>query len=125
MRSAFFAITLIGCLASPALAQNMPVSTFLAKADALKAKGVMAVFSSSDIAVLKKEVQAAGLAARTERKAREASGQPKLACPPEKVSMNSDELLASFRAIPAEQRPRVTVKEAMADLVRKRYPCPK
>ena len=112
--------------ASPTLAfaQNMPVSTFLAKADALKAKGAMALFSS-DIGVLKSEIQAAGLAARTERKAREAAGQPKLACPPEKMSMTSDELMAFFRTIPADQRPRVSTKDAMAAMVRKRFPCPK
>ena len=124
MRSAFVVVALIGCLATPALAQNMPVSTFLAKTDGLKAKGMMAILSS-DIGLLQQELQAAGLAARTERKAREASGKPKLACPPEKIRMNSDELLASFRAIPAEQRSRVSVKEAMVDFVRKRYPCPK
>jgi hypothetical protein len=110
--------------ATPAFAQNMPVSTFLEKADALKAQGMMAILSP-DIGVLKKEVQAAGLAARAERQAREAAGQPRLACPPEKVSMNSDELIEAFRAIPAAQRPRVSVKQAMTEMVRRRYPCPK
>jgi hypothetical protein len=110
--------------ATPVFAQNMPVSTFLEKADALKAQGMMAMLSP-DIGVLKKEIQAAGLAARAERQAREAAGQPRLACPPDKLSMNSDELIESFRAIPAAKRPRVTVKQAMTELVRKRYPCPK
>lgn len=114
----------LSILATPVFAQNMPVSTFLEKADALKAKGMMAMLSP-DIGVLKKEIQAAGLAARAERQAREAAGKPRLACPPEKVSMNSDELIESFRAIPVAQQPRVTVKQAMTEMVRKRYPCPK
>ncbi len=124
MKTAYFIAAAAALIATPVLAQNMPVSTFLEKADALKAKGPMALFSS-DIGVLKKEIQAAGLAARAERQAREAAGKPRLACPPEKVSMNSDELIESFRAIPVAQQPRVTVKQAMTEMVRKRYPCPK
>ena len=124
MKTTYLLVASLCASATPAFAQYMPVSTFLEKADALKAKGMMAMLSS-DIGVLKKEIQAAGLAARAERQAREAAGQPRLACPPEKVSMNSDELIESFRAIPAAQRPRVTVKQAMTEMVRKRYPCPR
>ena len=124
MKLSYFIVAAAALIATPVLAQNMPVSTFLEKADALKAKGPMALFSS-DIGVLKKEIQAAGLAARAERQARDAAGQPRLACPPEKISMNSDQLMESFRAIPAAQRSRVTVKQAMTEMVRKRYPCPK
>ncbi len=80
---------------------------------------------SSDIGLLQREVQAAGLANRTERLARISAGQKPLACPPEKLGMSSDELIAAFRAIPPAQRTRVTIKDAMADMVRKRYPCPK
>jgi hypothetical protein len=121
VKKALFITAALSAFVTPAFAQNMPVSTFLEKADALKAKGMMAMFSS-DIGILKKEIRAAGLAMRTER---QAAGQPKLACPPEKISMDSDELIESFRAIPVAQRPRVTVKQAMTDIVRKRYPCPK
>ena len=124
MKAASLLAAILFVSAAPALAQNMPVSTFLEKADALKAQGMMAMLSP-DIGVLKKEIQAAGLAARAERQAREAAGKPRLACPPEKVSMNSDELIESFRAIPVAQQPRVTVKQAMTEMVRKRYPCPK
>lgn len=124
MKIALIIAAALSAFAKPAFAQNMPVSTFLEKADALKAKGMMAMLSP-DIGILKNEIQAAGLAARAERQAREAAGQPRLACPPEKVSMNSDELIESFRAIPVAQRPRITVKQAMTEMVRKRYPCPK
>jgi hypothetical protein len=105
-------------------AQNMPVSTFLAKADALKAKGAMAMFSS-DIGLLKNEVQAAGLAYRAERKASEARGNPPEICRPEKAGLDSDELIASFRTIPAALRAKTTVKQGMIALLRKKFPCPK
>ena len=124
MRSAFFVAVLIGSLATPAFAQNMPVSTFLEKADALKAKGIMAMLSS-DIGVLKAEVQAAALSYRKERKASEAAGNKPEVCPPEKGSLNTDELTASFRAIPAEARPRTTVKQAWIGYMKRKYPCPK
>ena len=62
----------LSIFATSASAQNMPVSTFLAKADALKAKGPLALFSS-DIGVLKKEVEAAAVSYRGDRKAAIAS----------------------------------------------------
>jgi hypothetical protein len=110
--------------ATPAFAQNMPVSTFLEKADALKAKGMMAMLSS-DIGLLKAEVQAAALSYRKERKAAEAAGRKPEVCPPEKGSLNTDELTTSFRAIPAETRPRTTVKQAWIGYMKRKYPCPK
>jgi hypothetical protein len=109
---------------TPVFAQNMPVSTFLEKADALKAKGMMAMLSS-DIGLLKAEVQAAALSYRKERKAAEAAGRKPEVCPPEKGSLNTDELTASFRAIPAEARPRTTVKQAWIGYMKRKYPCPK
>ena len=110
--------------ASPAVAQNMPVSTFLAKADALKAKGAMALFSS-DVGLIKQEVQAAALSYRNDRKASEAAGKPKEVCPPEKGSMNSDEIMNAFRAVPEAARPRTTVKQAWVAYMKRKYPCPK
>ena len=112
----------LSVLATSAFAQNMPVSTFLAKADALKAKGPLALFSS-DIGVLKKEVLAAALSYRSDRKASEAAGQRPEVCPPEKGSLNSDELMTAFRAIPAEARPRTTVKQAWIGYMKRKYPC--
>jgi hypothetical protein len=116
--------TILCASATPALAQNMSVSTFLEKADALKAKGMMAMLSS-DIGLLKKEVQTAALSYRAERKAAEAAGRKPEVCPPEKGSLNSDELTASFRSIPAEARPRTTIKQAWIAYMKSKYPCPK
>ena len=46
-----------GAAAASAGAQQMPVSTFLSKADALESKGPMALFSG-DLKLLKNEVSA-------------------------------------------------------------------
>jgi hypothetical protein len=102
----------------------MPVSTFLEKADALKAKGMMAMFSS-DAGLLKTEIQAAALSYRKERTASEAAGRKPEVCPPEKRSLDGDELIAMFRTIPAEARPRTTVRQAWVSFMKRKYPCPK
>ena len=103
-------------------AQTMPVSTFLDKAEALKKKGPMALFSS-DIGLLKKEVQNSGKALRAQQVAAQKAGRKPQHCMPEKVSFNSTEILDHFRAIPPAQR-NMTVQTAFASLVRKKYPCP-
>lgn len=111
-------------LSGPAAAQSMSVATFLEKVEALKAQGPLALMSP-DIGLIKREVEAAGMANRAERKARLAAGQKPMACPPEKVSMSSDDLINHFRTIPEAQRGKTSIKVAMADMVRKKYPCPK
>jgi hypothetical protein len=120
----FAAAVALPLFASPGFAQNMPVATFLEKADALKAQGVTAMFSS-DLEALKTEVRTAALAYRQERKAAEASGRKPEVCPPEKGGLDSDELINMFRTIPAEQRRRTTVKQAWISFVKRKYPCPK
>jgi hypothetical protein len=120
----YFIAAMLCASTAPAFAQNMPVSTFLEKADALKAKGMMAMFSS-DAGLLKTEVQTAALSYRKERKASEAAGRKPEVCPPEKGSLDTDELIAMFRTIPAEQRPRTTVKQAWISFMKRKYPCPK
>ena len=114
----------LSIFATSASAQNMPVSTFLAKADALKAKGPLALFSS-DIGVLKKEVEAAAVSYRGDRKAAQTAGQKPEVCPPDKFKLNSDDMLASFRAIPVAERPRTNVKQAWVMMMKQRFPCPK
>ena len=75
-------LILAASFTSPALAQSMPVATFLAKADALKAKGALALFSS-DIGKLKAEIQnsARRLGPSRTPLARPAVRPPR-ACPP-------------------------------------------
>jgi hypothetical protein len=121
--------TLIVALAAavpltPLFAQSMPVSEFLAKADALQKKGAMAVFSG-DIGKLKAEVTNSGKQLRAEQVAAQKAGRKPATCMPEqgKASISSNELLAHFRSIPPAQR-NMTVKAGFAGLMRKKYPCP-
>ena len=109
---------------TPVLAQSMPVSVFLAKADALQKKGAMALFSS-DIGKLKAEIVNSGKQIRAEQAAAQKAGRKPAVCMPEKgkASINSNELLAHFRSIPVAQRD-MTVKAGFAGLIRKKYPCP-
>lgn len=110
---------------APALANpgEMSVATFLAKADALRAKGPAALFSG-DMKVLKSEGEAAGAAYRARLAAERAAGRPS-SCPPPggKARMSSDQLLAHLRAYPAPARGGTTMKTAMADYFIKTYPC--
>ncbi len=102
---------------------DMSVATFLAKVEALQAKGALAMFSS-DIALLKAEGKAGGEAYRARLKKERAEGHPS-SCPPEGVKINSDELVAFLRTYPAQQRPRVTIRQGVADYFIKKFPCRK
>ena len=104
-------------------AAAMPVSTFLQKADALQAKGMMALFSS-DYKLLKGEVERNSAELRTERLAAKAAGRRPAYCPPEaQGGINSDELLRAFHTIPADKQPRTEVKDALRALLARKYPC--
>lgn len=116
--AAVFAIAVL--TAAPAAA--MPVSTFLTKAEALQKKGAMALFSS-DIGVLKKEMQASGSQIKAERLAAVKAGRKPDFCPPAKASMGSAELLGHLRAIPAAQRG-MPFKAAYKGFLVKKFPCP-
>jgi hypothetical protein len=105
-------------------ASAMPVSIFLQKADALQAKGMMALFSS-DYGLLKKEVTEASSQLRAERLAARAGGRRPAYCPPEQQgSLDSRDLLAAFRAIPPALAARTQVKDALRALLARKYPCP-
>jgi hypothetical protein len=107
----------------PAAAHAMKVSAFLQKAEALQKRGAMALFSK-DIGRLKKEVTDAGGQLRAERLAAEKAGRKPAYCPPEKSSLNSDELLSHMRAMSAAERERQEVKDALRNLMARKYPCP-
>lgn len=119
MRIGILALALIGASSA---ASAMDVATFLAKADALKSRGPLALLSS-DLGLLKSEAVNAGQALRTERIAQVAAGKPTAYCPPANSSMNSEELLAAMRAIPAADRSRLSVQAAMKALMVRKYPC--
>ena len=128
MKRTTIAIVLSFVVFGPAVAEAdqrpgaMPVSVFMAKAEALRAQGAMALFSS-DIGVLKAEVSGSAQAFRQRVKVEAANGRPS-ACPPEHAALTSDDLIAQMGSYPANARARIPVSEAVADLLRKRYPCP-
>lgn len=118
--AALFALLLIAVPAAAAPG-DMSVATFLGKADALKAKGIMAL-GSSDMKLLRDEGQAAGLAYHARLNNERAAGKPS-SCPPKGSKIGSDQLLNHLRTYPAGQRGGITMKSAMADYFIKTYPC--
>ncbi len=103
-------------------AQAMDVATFLVKADALEKKGMLALMSS-DYKLLTREIQTQGASLRAERLAAQKAGRKPAYCPPAKQSLTTREVLTAFRSIPAAQRPRVQVKDALRALMARKYPC--
>ncbi|HEY0027024.1 MAG TPA: hypothetical protein VGC35_04070 [Allosphingosinicella sp.] len=103
-------------------AHAMDVATFLAKADALEKKGMMALFSS-DYKVLKAEAEAAGSQLRAERAAAQKAGRKAAYCPPAKSELGAKELLGYLRTIPAARRPRMQLKDGLRGLLARKYPC--
>jgi hypothetical protein len=122
-----FSLTLLAAvaIAAPAMAApgDMSVATFLAKADALKAKGAMAMFAS-DYTLLQSEGAAAGKAYRSRLAAERTAGKPS-SCPPANVKVNSDQLISHFRTYPTARRESITLKTAVADYFIKTWPCKK
>jgi len=112
-------------LPSAAMAQTvlgtMSVATFLAKVDALAAKGPWAAFSS-DLSLLKNEVAYGGQTYRQQLKSEAAAGRPS-SCPPPRAPFSSDDVIAQMKTYSVGNRQHVTVSTAVADLFRKRYPC--
>lgn len=120
-----YRVALLVLLAVPgaASAQSMNADLFLTKANALMAKGPLALFSG-DYRLLKKEGEAAGAALRLERKALLAAGKPTPYCPPAaKGSLSSDELIGGIKAIPAAERRSMDTKTAMRRVLAHKYPC--
>jgi hypothetical protein len=116
-------LLLVALLAAvPATAQAMDVATFLAKADPLMKKGMMALFSS-DYKVLMGEVRTQSKSLREERLAAKAAGRPQAYCPPEKSGLTVDEIMHGLHSIPAAQQPRTPFRDAMKALLARKYPC--
>lgn len=112
----------IALAASPAMA--MPAATFLAKADALMAKGPLALLSS-DVGLLKTEAAHAGAELKAERLALLAQHKPTAYCPPAKSSISSDELIKSMHRIAAPELTKMQFKDAMRRVLEQKYPCPR
>ena len=108
---------------APAVAQDRPMTAgeFLARAEALEKKGMMALLSS-DIGRLKREIKDTGRALRAHQEAERKAGRRPAHCIPEEASINSGELMRHLRAIPPAQRD-MSFRAAFAALMQKKYPC--
>ena len=111
-------------LALPVAASSMTVAEFLARAEALKAKGMMAMMSS-DLPVIRGEMQAATSTYRADVDAARAKGRTDLGCPPPKgqAKISSDTIMADLAAIPKAAQAKMTVKAGLYAAMAKRYPC--
>ena len=99
----------------------MTVATFLQKAEALKARGMMAMFSS-DLQLLKGEVTGAAESLKAENAAARRAGRAPAFCA-EGVRLGSNELLAYFNAMPPALRQRTEVRDALRAYMARRHPC--
>jgi len=105
-------------VASPAGA--MSVADFLTKADALQAKGMMALFSS-DFRLLKADATD-GFKAWAAQIA--PPGRPPNACPPPGgLETTSAEILALLKAVPPAERATTRTADAFVAGLNRRYPC--
>ena len=111
-------------IALPVAASAMTVAEFLAKAEAIKSRGVAAMFAP-EIPQLKAAIAEAGAAYRADVDAGRAAGRNSLGCPPPKGKANvtSGEIVADFSTIPVAQRNTTSVKTAFYAMMRKRFPC--
>ena len=78
----------------------------------------------SDTRRLMDEVKGGFRIIRTEQAAARRAGRTPTTCMPEKVSLNPDQLLARFNAIPAARR-NMSVTDALREWMVERYPCPR
>lgn len=123
MKSFPFLFAIALTTSAPVFAQTMPLSAFLVKAAALEAKGPLALMSS-DLPIIKNEVKSSMVNYRAMIDAQKVARKPAHSCPPEKGKLDSDEMMAAFRAVPVAQRKSLTVQSALFAMMKKRYPCP-
>jgi hypothetical protein len=96
---------------------------FLDRAERLKAKGPLAFFDS-DYDRLKADATAVGKSIGDDRIAAEKAGKPILYCSPRpRAELGSFEFIRGLEAIPAAERARMSLKDAMLRVLQKKYPC--
>lgn len=119
VRTVVASLVLVG-VAVPADAA-MTVQTFLARANALRDQGPMALMSP-DLPVLKAEAKQATTELRADRAARAAAGKKPIACVPEGEKIGIMDMLDGLAALPASVQKR-PLKDGYAQVLAKRFPC--
>lgn len=108
-------------LAAPASA--MDVQAFLTKAEALRKKGPLALFSS-DLKLLKKQITADAAEIRKERLAAEAARRPPAFCPPAGgIKLTDKDIVHAMEAVPPTQRASTSTRTALRAYFGRRFPC--
>lgn len=107
-------------LSAPAAA--MDVATFIAKGEALKAKGMLAMFSS-DLKDIRAEAKEAARLYQLDKEARAKAGLPPNSCPPPGAKLGSMEFFDELKKIPVAERG-MPMKDGMAWVSRRKFPCP-
>lgn len=120
MRKLVLGVALAMGVASPAAAR-MTLAEFLPRANALQAKGAMALFSR-DLKPVMNEMKAVSAEMKAESEQRRAAGLPKRACPPEGTKLDSKQLLVMLNTIPPAERG-ISVKDGLIRAMARRYPC--
>jgi hypothetical protein len=120
LTKAVIAGMLVGGMAMPVSAA-MTVGTFLARANALRDQGPMALMSP-DFPALKAEAKAATTQLKAERAARAAAGKPPIACVPEGESVGIMDMLDGLSDLPASYQKR-PLKDGYARVLANLYPC--
>jgi hypothetical protein len=110
--------------ASCPAAARMPASLFLKKADSLRARGPLALFSS-DLKTLQFEAEAAGDELHLEHAERMASHQSTDWCAPVAKYLGPRELIEGMHALPRADLDRMDIKQAMRAVFARDYPCPR
>lgn len=106
-----------------ASAQSMNAEAFFKRAMALKAKGPLALMSR-DLRPVVNEAKAAGLKARATRLAAVTAGRTPRYCPPTgSKRLGNEEFLTGMAAIPAAERARIDMTEAITRLLVRKHPC--
>ena len=118
---------LIGLLLAVPAAAAQPGTTqnFLDRAERLLGKGPLALLDA-DYKRLQREGTAAGDRIRRNREAAERAGRPILYCSPRpRAELGNMEFIRALRAIPAAQRQRMRLDDAMLLALQRKYPCPR
>lgn len=101
----------------------MTVAEFVRRADAVMARGLLAL-TSPDVPVLRAEVRGAIQALRTQEEAARSRGRrPPFCLPPRGTQIDPFQLLAQLRALPPAQQRRLEVREALRPIAARQFPC--
>ena len=123
MRKTFLLALVLGVSVPALSAPPGSADNFLARAERLKARGPLAFFDS-DYGRLKAEATAVGKAIGDDRIAAEKAHKPILYCSPSpRAQLGSMEFISGLEAIPAAERARMSLKDAMVRVLQKKYPC--